>query len=140
MSAGASTRCPTSLSLNSRIAHERLLRICFGDYDREMVLVAEQCDAHTGRAEIVGVGRLNKLPDHNNEAEVAVLVSDRCQNRGLGLEPLRRVIQVAREEKVGRVSSEIVGDNVAMQVISRRLGFRLRRQLGSASVKAVLEL
>jgi acetyltransferase len=129
-----------SLSLNSRIAHERLLRICFGDYDREMVLVAEQCDAHPGRAEIVGVGRLNKLPDPNNEAEVAVLVSDRCQNQGLGLELLRRVIQVAREEKVVRVSSEMLGDNVAMQVISRRLGFRLRRQIGSASVKAVLEL
>jgi acetyltransferase len=58
-----------------------LLRICFGDYDREMVLVAEQRAPHTGIAEIVGVGRLNKLSDHNNEAEVAVLVSDPWQNQ-----------------------------------------------------------
>ena len=37
-----------SLSLGARIAHERLLRICFGDYDREMVLVAELVNLHTG--------------------------------------------------------------------------------------------
>ena len=30
-----------SLSLSARTTHERLLRICFGDYEREMVLVAE---------------------------------------------------------------------------------------------------
>jgi acetyltransferase len=30
-----------SLSLSRRVAHERLLRICFGDYDREIALVAE---------------------------------------------------------------------------------------------------
>jgi acetyltransferase len=129
-----------SLSLNSRIAHERLLRICFGDYDREMVLVAEQCDPHTGIAEIVGVGRLNKLSGHHNEAEIAVLVSDPCQKQGLGFELLRRVVQVARDEKVSRVSSEMLADNLPMQIISRRLGFQLQRQPGSASVQAVLDL
>src|SRR6202158_656829 len=30
-----------SLSLKRRVAHERLIRICFGDYDRELALVAE---------------------------------------------------------------------------------------------------
>src|SRR5579863_7742419 len=64
-----------SLSLSRRTSHERLLRICFGDYDREMALVAENTDPVTGERRIMGVGRLSKL--HNrNEAEVAVLVSD----------------------------------------------------------------
>jgi acetyltransferase len=129
-----------SLSLSARIAHERLLRICFGDYEREMVLVAEHHDPATGKAGIVGVGRLNKLRGHNNEAEVAVLVSDACQGVGLGLELLRRVIDVARDENLSRVSSEILGDNLAMQVISKKLGFRLRSRLDSPSVNAVLDL
>ncbi|HEV2696893.1 MAG TPA: acetate--CoA ligase family protein, partial [Terriglobales bacterium] len=44
-----------SLSLKTRIAHERLVRICFGDYDRELALVAEV--KGTAGPDIVGVGR-----------------------------------------------------------------------------------
>jgi acetyltransferase len=129
----------SSLSLSSRISHERLLRICFGDYEREMVLVAEHRDPDTGKAEILGVGRLNKLREHN-EAEVAVLVSDACQRQGLGLKLLRRVIDVARVEKLSRVSSEMTGDNLAMQLISKKLGFRLSSPVDPLSIKAVLDL
>src|SRR5262249_6891254 len=127
-----------SLSLSSRIAHERLLRICFGDYDREMVLVAEHRDSHLWKPAIIGVGRLNKLRGHNNEAEVAVLVADAFQNRGLGLELLRRVIKVARDENLKIVSSEMLRDNLAMQVVSQKLGFRLQARMDSPSIKAVL--
>ena len=63
------------MNLSQRIAHERLTRICFIDYDREMALVAEQRNPQTGEREILGVGRLTKLHG-TNEAEVAVLVSD----------------------------------------------------------------
>ena len=34
-----------SLSLSSRVSHDRLVRICFVDYDREMAIVAEHRDA-----------------------------------------------------------------------------------------------
>ena len=129
-----------SLSLNTRISHERLLRICFGDYEREMVLVADHRDPDSGKSEILGLGRLNKLGGHNNEAEVAVLVSDACQRQGLGLKLLRRVIDVARDEKLNRVSSEITGDNLAIHVISKKLGFRLLSPVNSLSIKAVLDL
>ncbi len=128
-----------SLSLSARIAHERLLRICFGDYEREMVLVVEQHDPNTGKPKIVAVARLNKLRG-NNEAEVAVLISDQLQGRGLGQELLERLIHVARDEKLNKLRSEMLYDNVAMQVISKRAGFQLHKQYDSGSVSAVLEL
>ena len=128
-----------SLSLSARIAHERLLRICFGDYDREMVLVAEYHYPHSGTLRIVGVGRLNKMRDRN-EAEVAVLVSDAYQNLGLGYQLLSRIIAVARDEKLSRVSSEMMRDNLGMQILSKRLGFRLHNYDSGESVAAVLEL
>ena len=59
-----------SLSLSSRVAHDRLVRICFVDYDREMAIVAEQRDT-TGERRILGVGRLVKS-HAKNEGEVAV--------------------------------------------------------------------
>jgi acetyltransferase len=75
-----------------------------------------------------------------NEAEVAVLVSDQFQKLGLGYELLRRVVQIARDEKLSQVSAEMLTDNVAMQVIMKRLGFRVRASDDLTSVRAFLEL
>jgi len=129
-----------SLSLSARISHERLLRICFGDYEREMVLITEYYDPHKEKNVIIGVGRLNKLRGGDEEAEVAVLISDQYQRKGLGLELLQRVIDVARDEKLSRVSSEMLRDNLGMQVISKKLGFQLSLRMDSPSIKAILDL
>jgi acetyltransferase len=128
-----------SLSLSRRVAHERLLRICFADYDREMALVAERTDPGTAERQIIAVGRMNKLHT-GNEAEVAVLVSDQYQKLGLGNELLRRVVQVARDEKLSRVSAEMLLDNVAMQIVMKRLGFGVRASDDLTSVRAFLDL
>jgi acetyltransferase len=128
-----------SLSLSRRVEHERLLRICFGGYDREMVLVTERIDLATEERRIIGVGRMNKL-HARNEAEVAVLVSDQYQKLGLGNELLRRVIQIARDERVSRISAEMLPDNIAMQIITKRLGFRVHANEGPMSVRAFLDL
>ncbi|MGB8581009.1 MAG: GNAT family N-acetyltransferase [Candidatus Sulfotelmatobacter sp.] len=128
-----------SLSLSRRVAHERLLRICFGDYDREMALVAELTDSATGEHRIMGVGRLSKLRS-GNEAEVAVLVSDQYQKLGLGYELLRRIVEIARDEKLSQVSAEMLPDNLAMQVIMKRMGFRVRASDDLTSLRAFLEL
>ena len=45
------------LQLDQRTTHERLIRVCFSDYDRDIVLVVENRPAG-GDAEIVAVGRL----------------------------------------------------------------------------------
>jgi acetyltransferase len=129
----------SSLSLRRRVAHERLLRICFGDYDREMVLVAERIDPDMGERRIIGVGRMTKL-HAKNEAEVAALVSDQYQHQGLGLELIRRVVDIARDEKVALCSAEMLPDNIAMQGVFRRLGFRFSNDDDLTSMRAVLEL
>ncbi len=128
-----------SLSLSRRVEHERLLRICFGDYDREMALVAEHTDPGTGERRIIGVGRMNKLHSRN-EAEVAALVTDKYQKMGLGHELLRRVVQIARDEKVSQVSAEMLPDNIAMQAVFRRLGFLIRADEDLTSLRATLDL
>jgi len=128
-----------SLSLATRTAHERLAHICFADPERETVLVASDIDSHTGEQTILAVGRLNKLLP-KNEAEMAVLVADEYQGRGLGSELLRRLIQVARGQKVDRIVAEMLRDNIIMQTVLKKLGFRLRLLDDPRSVRAVLEL
>ncbi len=128
-----------SVSLSTRVAHERLARICFVDHDRELVLVTDYKDPKTGHHRILGVGRLNKVGERN-EGEAAVLVSDQCQSRGLGTELLRRLILVAIDQKVTRVTVEMLRENLAMQTIVKRLGFRLRLLDNTTAIKASLDL
>jgi len=116
----------SSLSLSRRVAHERLLRICFGDYDREMVLVAEHTDAATGDRRIFGVGRMTKL-HVGNEAEVAALVSDQYQKQGLGFELLRRIVDIARDEKLALASAEMLPTTMACKPSSGASDFGLSR-------------
>lgn len=117
------------LELSRRVAHERLLRICFNDYDRDIALVAVVREGAAGEPAIVAVGRLTRVPG-TDEAEYAVLVSDLYQNRGLGEELLGRLVRIARDEGVRRLSADILADNAPMQHLSRKVGFRLRPKEG----------
>ena len=127
-----------SLSLSTRVEHERLVRICFGSYDRGFALVADRKNPETGQHEVLGVGRFSAI--HRGEAEAAVLVSDQWQGRGLGTELLAGVARVARDEKFNRLSGEILRDNLATQAIFKKVGFKLRAMDDPSSVSAVLEL
>ncbi|MDJ0554107.1 MAG: bifunctional acetate--CoA ligase family protein/GNAT family N-acetyltransferase [Microcoleaceae cyanobacterium MO_207.B10] len=115
------------LKLSRRIAHERLTRICFIDYNREMALVADYKNPETKSHEILGVGRLSKLHGGVNEAEFAMLVSDPYQRQGLGTELLLRLVQVARDEKLERIIATILAENTAMQRVCQKVGFQLQR-------------
>jgi acetyltransferase len=128
-----------SLSLRSRVAHERLVRICHADGDRVVALVVDRKDEMTGQHQILAVGRMMRL-DSGNKAEIAILVSDQCQRQNLGFELLRQVIQIARDQNLKWVYGELLRDNLAMQVILKKFAFRFRLLPAAPSVTAVLEL
>ncbi|MGE3178784.1 MAG: bifunctional acetate--CoA ligase family protein/GNAT family N-acetyltransferase, partial [Vicinamibacterales bacterium] len=109
------------IGLSERIAHERLTRVCFIDYSREMALVAERQEPD-GTSTILGVGRLMKLHG-SREAEFALLIADAYQGQGLGPELLRRLVQVGRDEKLARIVASIDLENREMRVVSERVGF-----------------
>lgn len=129
----------SSPSLSTRVAHERLARLCFVDYDREIALVVDKRDPVSGRHSLLGIGRLIKLRG-GNHAEVAVLVSDQAQGQGLGTKLFRKLIQIAKDEGLGRVSAEMLPDNFAMRRIADKLGFRTTPPPISSSVTAFLDL
>ena len=127
------------MNLEQRTTHERLTRICFIDYDREMALVAERRNPATGESEILGVGRLNKMFGAN-DGEVAVLVSDAWQGRGLGKELLARLLMVGADEKLDRLSADILPENRDVQRLCQKLGFSLKHSLDDEVVRAEFKL
>lgn len=127
------------MKLQTRVAHDRLSRICFIDYDRELALVADYKDPATGEHHLLGFGRLSKLHGRD-EAEFSMLIGDRFQCKGLGTEFLRRLIQIAKDEKLQYITAEILSENRAMQHVCQKLGFRLERTSEPSIVKVVYEL
>ena len=118
-------RYAATVSLGRRVAHERLSRLAFIDYDREMALVAVQ------GGEIQGVGRIT-YDGHDARAgrptgtgTFALVVRDTAQGQGLGTELLRRLIAVAETEGLEQIEADIIAENDAMQKVAERLGFTL---------------
>ena len=60
-----------------------------------------------------GVGRFVRLREDPETAEVAIVVADALQGRGLGRELGRRLADEARERGVTRFSATLLGENVA---------------------------
>jgi acetyltransferase len=110
--------------LSQRVAHDRLRRICCLDYDRDIAIVADCTLPDTGEHEILAIGRLSKLSG-SNAAEVALLVRDEYQRRGLGIELLRRLIQVARDEHLDSVQAYMLRENIEMRRLIEKLGFQV---------------
>ena len=124
------------LNLSQRIAHERLTRICFNDYDREIALVADY-KRKDGTHEILGVGRLSKI--HGlDEAEFAIVISDQWQGQGLGTRILKLLVEIGRQEKLKRITAHILSDNVEMTQVSREAGFKLTREEDEWSAECIL--
>jgi len=111
------------LKYSQRVSHERLTRICFIDYNREMALVAER-KTEDGSGEIIAVGRLSKL--HGiPEGELACLIRDGHQGKGLGTELYRRLLQVAKDDNLRKVHSNMLGENKEMRALCLKLGFKI---------------
>ncbi len=128
-----------AMRLNQRIAHERLTRICFIDYSREIGLVIVRKDQITGEQEILAVGRLIKVPGLK-DGEFALLVSDNWHHRGLGIELLKRLVEIGREEKMVRIYGDILPENRDMLRICDKLGFQRHYSEEKGVITAEIEL
>ena len=116
------SRYAQALSLNQRTVHERLARLCFIDYDRQIALVA--LDEQTPEPRIVGVARLIKLHG-TRDAEFAVIIADAYQRLRLGSHLMAQLRTIARDENLERMIGQISASNRPMLLICQRIGFEL---------------
>lgn len=125
------------LELTFRTSHERLITKCFIDYDREMALVAEHTTAE-GKPEILGIARM--IREHTgNSAEVAFIVADKFQRKGLGRFLMNRTIEIARNEGLASLHGVLLFDNAEMRKLFEKVGFKFEEPESAVS-SARLEL
>lgn len=103
------------------------------DYDDRMALVAEAGD------DLIAVARYDRLAG-SSDAEVAFLVDDAHQGRGLGAVLLELLAAYAREHGIGRFVAETLPDNVRMLKVFQDAGYRVARTWADGTVHVVFPI
>jgi len=75
--------------------------------------------------EIVGVARFERLSSGGDVAEVAFVVADSWQGRGLGTLLFARLWAVARARGIHRLTADVLRDNTAMLTVFRHAGLEV---------------
>jgi acetyltransferase len=128
-----------STTVDQRTAHQRLVRVCLADFDREIALVVEpRAGADAPPGEIVAVGRLSRDRADTGDAEFALLVADSWQGRGVGRLLLGHLVEVGRREGVRSIHADILPNNLRMQRLCANLGFAVEAATTAEVVAATL--
>ncbi len=88
--------------------------------------------------EMIAVGRYDQTEP--GEAEVAFLVQDAHQNRGLASVLLEHLAQTARENGIGRFVAEVLPHNQRMMVVFRAAGYTITDSLDDGVVSLEFQI
>lgn len=100
--------------------------------DREAIVA-------TAEDEIVGVARFDRLDDRR-DAEVAFVVADSWQGRGLGTVLFQALAQRAREVGIARFVADTLAYNRRVQAVFRHAGLPMTSGFSHGVVHAVIDL
>lgn len=112
-----------------RLTSEELVYFTTLDYDTRMAFVVTSGD------HLIGVGRYDRLPDQPTEAEVAFVVEDGHQGRGIGTHLLVQLTAYARACGIERFVAWVLADNYPMLRVFRNSGYRLQRDLEAGTYR-----
>jgi RimJ/RimL family protein N-acetyltransferase/predicted CoA-binding protein len=86
------------------------------------------------QGELVGVARYDRYPG-TQDAEVAIVVEDEHQGRGLGPLLLEHLTAYARERGIERFTASVLPSNRRMLTVFRSAGFEVERELADGYVE-----
>jgi len=116
------------ISTRTDMPHERLQQFVAIDYSREMVILA--MERQEGQETIVGMGQY-LIDEKSHTAEVAFVVLDKFQGKGVGLELLAYLTYLARKRGLLSFTAAVLQDNRRMLHLFESMGFIVEKRLDS---------
>jgi acyl-CoA hydrolase/RimJ/RimL family protein N-acetyltransferase len=116
------------ISSRKDMPHERLQEFVVIDYTAEMVILA--VIEVEGMERVIGIGQYGIDPE-THTAEVALVVGDDYQNRGVGTELLNYLTLLAKREGFLGFTAEVLIENRAMMFLFERAGFSIEKKRGA---------
>jgi len=114
------------ISTRTDMPHERLQNFVIIDYTKEMVILAV-LNPQEDVEEIVGIGQYG-INAGNHTAEVAFVVRDDYQQRGIGTELLSYLTQLAKRQGLLGFTAEVLYENQPMLRLFENMGFDIERR------------
>jgi acetyltransferase len=102
------------------------------DHEKQLALVIIR---GTGEGEVVVADARYLINESGQTAELALLVEDRWQRRGLGERAVLSLVKAARRAGLLRLRGQVLRRNAAMLALARRCGFA--RTSGAEDARAV---
>ena len=118
-----------------RLSDRDVARFTQVDYSGRLALIVSVA------GEMIAVGRYEQISaGPAGTAEVAFLVEDRHQGRGLGQLLLEHLAQAAREHGITRFTAEVLPDNRKMMSVFTEAGYHVARQFEDGVVGVVFDI
>jgi acyl-CoA hydrolase/GNAT superfamily N-acetyltransferase len=114
------------ISSRTDMPHERLQKFVAIDYRREMVILATVREG--GRETAVGMGQY-LIDEASHRAEVAFVVLDGYQGRGIGAELLSYLTFLAKKQGLLGFTATVLQDNRHMLHLFESMGFAVEKRL-----------
>ncbi len=108
------------------LGREDAIRFCTVDYKDTFAFVAEMLRGQ--REDIVAIGRYYRLPKKST-AEVAFVIEDSYQGRGIGTRLMEWLANVARDSGITDFEASVLAENEEMMTVFRDYGFHIISRL-----------
>lgn len=112
------------LSLSERTAHDRLIRLCNIDYDKQVGIIAEIVDQEEKK--IIGFIRMWKISG-TQDGDFKLIISDEFHNLGLGTQLTQKLIEIGKKENIKTLRASVLAENLEMIALYKKLGFQVEK-------------
>jgi len=111
------------MSHNQHFGQREIQNFVYVDHRKDVAIVGTLPEAHGD--DIVAVGRYY-LDERSNRAEVAFVIRDEWQNKGLGTFMFKHLITLAKASGIAGFTAEVLRDNKRMQAIFNHSGYKVQ--------------
>lgn len=116
------------MSVRKDMPHERLQEFVVIDYSKETAILAV-LDLEE-KEEIIGLGQYG-VDENAHSAEVALLIRDEYQGKGVGTELLSYLTHLAKKQGLLGFTAEVLVDNKQMLQLFEKMGFDIEKKTDS---------
>ncbi|RUM47442.1 MAG: 4-hydroxybutyrate CoA-transferase [Desulfocapsa sp.] len=111
------------MSHNQNFGSQQIQNFVYVDHRTDVAIVGTIPEAHGD--DIVAVGRYY-LDEKTNRAEVAFVIRDEYQRKGMGVFMFKHLINIAKANGIAGFTAEVLRENRGMQAIFNHSGYKVQ--------------
>lgn len=117
------------------VPKSRVRRYTRIDYERNFALVVERPNG-----KLIGIGRFIVDKEDPKAVEMAIVMTDTYQRKGIGSLLIKYLTVIAREKGIERIYATLLADNYKILKTINKLGFKFKKYLEDGDIRVEGEI